>query len=109
MSGASAKDLYFTATGEEGGKPLIFRSLQSVREGSSESDYPYLASVYWPYTPENDSGMPDAETNEAQIIFEDAMESLDKAGISHLMLAVTGNGRKEWIGMPETSKTGCSA
>ena len=96
LSGASAEDLYFTATGEEEGKPLIFRSLQSVPEGSVESDYPYLISVYWPYTPANEGGMPDAETNEDQIVFEDALENLDKSGVSHLMLVVTGNGRKEW-------------
>ena len=41
MSGASAEDLYFTATGEEDGKPLIFRSLHSVPKGSVESDYPF--------------------------------------------------------------------
>src|SRR5690606_6367114 len=90
MSGASAEDLYFTATGEEDGKPLIFRSLHSVPKGSVESDYPFLISVYWAYKAANEGGMPDAETNEAQIAFEDALEHLDKTGISHLMLVVTG-------------------
>ncbi len=96
VSGVSAEDIYFTATGEEEGKPLIFRSLKSVPEGSVESDYPFLISVYWPYTPANEVGMPDIDTNEAQIVFEDVLENLDKSGISHLMLVVTGNGRKEW-------------
>jgi len=96
VSTASAENVYFTATGEENENPLIFRSLQSVPKGAKESEYPFLISVYWPYGSNNDSGMPDASTNEAQIIFEDALESLDSLGVSHLMLVVTGNGRKEW-------------
>lgn len=96
VSAASAENVYFTATGEEDGNPLIFRSLQAVPEGAKESEYPFLISIYWPYDSNNDSGMPDASTNEAQIVFEDALQSLDSLGISHLMLVVTGNGRKEW-------------
>jgi len=96
VSAANAENLYFTATGEEDGKPLIFRSIQSVPDGVKETEYPFLVSVYWPYTSENDGGMPDAATNEAQVDFEDALENLDGPGISHLMLVVTGNGRKEW-------------
>lgn len=96
MSIANAENTYFTATAEEDGKPLIFRGIQAVPEGSKESVYPFLMSVFWPYSPANDDGMPDADINEAQIVFEDALEVLDKAGISHLMLVVTGNGRKEW-------------
>jgi hypothetical protein len=97
MSIANAETIYFTATGEENGKPLIFRSIKSVPEGSKESDYPYLINVYWPYKAENEGGMPNADSNDAQIEFEDALERLDIAGISHLMLVVTGNGRKEWF------------
>jgi hypothetical protein len=40
--------------------------------------------------------MPDAESNDQQVLFEDALESLDKNEISRLALVVTGNGRKEW-------------
>lgn len=97
MSIANAENIYFTATGEENGKPLIFRSIKSVPVGSKESDYPYLINVYWPYTADNEGGMPNADSNDAQIEFEDALERLDKSGISHLMLVVTGNGRKEWF------------
>ena len=92
---ASADNLYFTATGEEDGNPLIFRSLHSIPSGVEEADYPYLISIYWPYQSQG-KGMPNAETNDSQILFEDSLVHLDKLGISHLMLVVTGNGRKEW-------------
>lgn len=96
MSEVLAENIYFTATGEEGGKPLIFRSLKDVPEGSQESQYPYLVSIIWRYVSANEGGMPDEQTNNAQIDFEDALEHLDKSDVSHLMLVVTGNGRKEW-------------
>ena len=86
---------WFTAMGEEEGLPLVFRGRQSVPSGVDESDYPSLVSIFWPYEPDN-NGMPDAETNDAQIELEDALEELDAAGVSLLMLVVTGNGRKEW-------------
>lgn len=91
---AIAEDIYFTATGEEDGRPLIFRSLKAVPAGVTEADLPTRVSVTWRYV--SDSGMPDAEDNNAQIDFEDALEPLDENGTSRLMLVVTGNGRKEW-------------
>lgn len=96
MAIGNTENLFFTAEGEEDGKPLIFRSLHTVPEDSIESDYPYLISIFWQYTPANDSGMPSAESNTSQIAFETALDDLDKSGTSHLMLVVTGNGRKEW-------------
>jgi hypothetical protein len=55
-----------------------------------------LISIYWPYVATNEGGMPDAETNGAQIVSEDALEILDRSGMSYLMLLVTGNCRKVW-------------
>jgi hypothetical protein len=92
-----AENTYFTAQGEEEGKPVIYRSLTSVPEGEKESDYPTLLNIYWALEKDKNNGMPDAETSEKQIKFEDAVTPLDVSGTSHLMLVVTGNGRKEWI------------
>ena len=97
MSEAIAENLYFTAQGEQDGKPVIYRSLEKVPKNQKESDYPNLINIYWPYDVDANNGMPDSTTNDNQIAFEDAIESLDQNGISHLMLVVTGNGRKEWI------------
>lgn len=97
MSSAFAENIYFTATGEQEGKPVIYRSMQNVPEGEKESDFPILINIYWPFEKGENNGMPDRNTNEKQIIFEDAIATLDVNGTSHLMLVVTGNGRKEWI------------
>lgn len=91
------QNLYFTAQGEENGKPIIYRSLHAVPFGERESDFPYLINIYWAFDAESNNGLPDAISNEAQIEFENHLESLDSNGISHLMLVVTGNGRKEWV------------
>lgn len=91
------QNLYFTAQGEENGKPIIYRSLHAVPSGEKESDFPYLINIYWAFDAESNNGLPDASSNEAQIEFENHIESLDTNGFSHLMLVVTGNGRKEWV------------
>lgn len=97
MSSAAAENIYFTATGEQEGRPVIYRSMQSVPAGEKESDFPTLINIYWPFEKEENNGMPDQNTNEKHIAFEDVIASLDVNGTSHLMLVVTGNGRKEWI------------
>ncbi len=88
--------IWFTATGEEQRKPLIFRARQQVPAGTMEADYPMLITVHWPYEPVNEKGMPDQDVNSAQMEFEDAIAGLDVPGTSLLMLVVTGNGRKAW-------------
>ncbi len=97
MSEAIAENTYFTAQGKQDGKPIVYRSMERVPEGQKESDYPTLINIYWPFELDANNGMPDTQTNEAQINFEDALDQLDQNGVSHLMLVVTGNGRKEWI------------
>jgi len=97
MSDAIAENVYFTAQGEQNGKPVIYRSLEAVPENQKELDFPNLINIYWPFEVDVNNGMPDSKSNDNQIAFEDAIESLDKNGVSHLVLVVTGNGRKEWI------------
>lgn len=97
MSGAFAANMYFTATGEQEGKPVVYRGMQSVPDGEKESDFPTLINIYWPFEKDENNGMPGKSTNKKQIAFEDAIAPLDVNGTSHLMLVVTGNGRKEWI------------
>ncbi len=63
--------------------------------GVKEVDFANRVVVLWRYSsPTN--GMPDAETNNAHIAFEDALEELDVNGAGRLVLVVTGNQRKEW-------------
>jgi len=61
----------------------------------SQSDYPCLLNVSWEY--ENENGMPSSETHQLMGDFEDALDKIDRPGIGTLMLAITGNGRREWI------------
>lgn len=97
VPGALAENMYFTATGEQDGRPVIYRSMQFVPDGERESDYPSLINIYWPFDVKSNNGMPDRDSNNKQMEFEDALSSLDVSGTSHLMLVITGNGRKEWI------------
>jgi hypothetical protein len=92
---AKAEDIHFTATGQEDGKPLIFRSITSVPGGINKSDFPDLVAVSWRYEA-NEQGMPDADTSDAQNELEDALVPLDANHLGRQMLVVTGNSRKEW-------------
>lgn len=96
MTSAIAENMYFTAQGSEEGKPIIYRSMHSVPTGEKESNFPNLINIYWRFDKSN-NGMPDSQSNEKQIEFENTIAALDTNGVSHLMLVVTGNGRKEWI------------
>lgn len=89
------KEIYFTATGQEHGKPLIFRSLKAVPTGVDVADLANRVSIIWHYESAS-NGMPDATVNTAQIEFEDALTPMDVNEIGRLMLVVTGNNRKEW-------------
>ena len=88
--------LWLMAEGEEEGHPLLFRARASIPTGVLKMQYPLLISVYWPYEETLNEGMPDTELNETQIDFEMALEPLDNSEDSHLMLVITGAGKKEW-------------
>jgi len=89
-----SEDVFFLARGEEDEKPLIFRGLSAVPTGVHEADLPDRVAIVWSYDSQN--GMPDSNTNIAQITFEDTLESLDVNAVGRLVLVVTGNNRKEW-------------
>lgn len=93
----ACEEVWFTATAEQDGRTVVFRSRRGPPCGVALQDFPVYVSVLWPYEPANDGGMPDAATNAGQIALEDALITLDFAGHSHLMLVITGNGNKEWI------------
>lgn len=82
----------------EGDKPVLYRVRQAVPDGIFIKDYPYLLSILWEYEIDsNRSGMPSDEQNNQHVAFDDALDQIDNKGTGTLMVAVTGNGRKEWI------------
>ncbi|UIY25257.1 DUF695 domain-containing protein [Rhizobium leguminosarum] len=92
---ANAEDTYFTATGHEDGKPLIFRSLKAVPAGVHEADLPNRVIILWRYQSDL-NGMPGADANSAQTALEDALMPMDVNESGRQILVVTGNNRKEW-------------
>lgn len=94
---SASEEVWFTATGEEAGLPMVYRSRLRPPPGIETHEFPYEIRVYWPYEPANSRGMPDAETNADHIDFEDALLPLDDVEHSFLMIVATGNGRKEWL------------
>jgi hypothetical protein len=97
MTPDSGQDTWLTAQGSENDLPLIFRARQHKPKGIDISCYPTLLNIYWPYDASIRNGMPPVDINEQQVKFENAIERIDDEAIAHLMLVITGNGRKEWI------------
>lgn len=90
-----AEDTYFMASGEEHGKPLIFRSMTTVPVGVHEADLPNRVIIRWRY--ETDlNGMPAADSYSRQNALEDALMPLDVNAIGRQVIVVTGDDRKEW-------------
>ena len=92
---ANAEGTYFTATGQEDGKPLIVRIMTAVPVGVREADLPNRVIIRWRYEADL-NGMPNTDSNGGQIALEDALMPLDVNAIGRQMLVITGNNRKEW-------------
>ncbi len=92
-----AGDPWVVAEGEEDGLHILSRLRNCVPDGISISKYPYLLSILWEYENDNPSGMPSDDINKQQLAFDDALDQMDNTGSGTMMLAVTGNGRREWV------------
>src|SRR5438270_10907530 len=92
----SRDDRWAVAEAEEDGMPLLFRHRQNLPVKNSEQ-FPYLISILWVYDRKRQSGMPDDETLAQMDRVEDALDPIDQSGDAFLMVAVTGNNRREWI------------
>src|SRR2546430_8858362 len=92
----SRDDRWAVAQAEEDGLPLLFRYRQNLPVKNTEQ-FPYLISILWLYDGKRQRGMPDDETLAQMDRVEDALDTIDQSGDAFLMVAVTGNNRREWI------------
>ena len=82
----------------EDDRPVLYLVRLQFTDGISIGEYPYLLSIVWEYDMKaNRSGMPSDEQNSQHVAFDDALDELDNQGAGTLMIAITGNGRKEWV------------
>ena|SRR5438094_6333980 len=89
-------DRWAVAQAEEDGLPLLFRYRQNVPVKDT-TRFPYLISILWNYDGNKEGGMPDDATLAEMDRVEDALDPIDQSGEAFLMVAVTGNNRREWI------------
>ena len=85
------------AEGNEDGMPMLYRMKENIPEGLLTEEYPRLISILWEYEIDNTSGMPSDILQAEQRAFDDALDEMDNKGLGIMMLAVTGNGRREWV------------
>ncbi len=90
------QDRWAIAHAEEDGVPVLFRYRSDVPVKDT-AEFPYLISILWRYDGAQNEGMPDDLTLAQMNRVEDALDAIDKSGEAFLMVAVTGNNRREWI------------
>jgi hypothetical protein len=94
---AADDDTWSMATGEYGGKPLIFRIRNRPPSFARKEEFPHLLAVTWQYESPNDQGMPAEEDVARMGQLEDLLEeAFEGAGQAFLTVVATGNGVREW-------------
>jgi hypothetical protein len=94
----TSDDTWSVATGEDDGKPLIFRIRnQPPSFASKKKVFPHLLAVTWQFESLDGSGMPSEEAVARMAQLEDLlMEAFENARQGFLTVIVTGNGVREW-------------
>jgi hypothetical protein len=90
------EDQWAILEAEEDGLPLLFRFRGNIPVADTTA-FPFLISILWTYDGKRNEGMPDDSTLAMMDRVEDALDSIDDSGEAFLMVAVTGNNRREWI------------
>ncbi len=90
-------DSWSVATGEDDGKPLIFRIRNEPPSFAREATFPHLLAVSWKYEAPNDQGLPGQDVVETMGQLEDLLvAAFEGARQAFLTVIVTGNGIREW-------------
>ena len=76
---------------------MLFRFRSFTPPDIATKDYPHLINICWSYDPDAREGMPPGELHDRMIEMEQRLDSIEGSGVGFLVLAITGNGRKEWI------------
>jgi hypothetical protein len=85
------------ATGEDNGKPLIFRIRNQPPTFVIPSEFPHLLAISWSFDAGENNGMPSPQDVGRMAELEDLLEEgLELPGEAFLTVAVTGNGVREW-------------
>ena len=85
------------ATGEDNGRPLIFRIRSKPPSFADQSAFPHLLAITWSFDGDVNNGMPMPQDLARMTELEDLLvKGLESAGEAFLSVAVTGNGVREW-------------
>lgn len=91
------KSSWLITAGQEEGKPVSIRIMDSAPLGISVGDYPNLIIIRWNYTTDDESGMPASSLFQEMVEIENALtDEVEKSGIVFLTATFLGNGVREW-------------
>lgn len=85
------------ATGEDDGKPLIFRIRNRAPSFATSATFPHLLALTWQFDPTSNNGLPLSDALERMLELENVLEpAFANARQAFLTVVVTGNGVREW-------------
>jgi hypothetical protein len=94
---SASDDTWKLATGEDAGRPLIFRIRNAAPRFARKEEFRHLLAVCWKYESPNDQGMPSQidvdRMTQLEHLLTPAFENNQQAFLS---VIVTGNGVREW-------------
>jgi Family of unknown function (DUF695) len=94
---AATPDPWTIARTMEDGRTVLLRFRSFTPPGIDTADYPHLINIYWRFGGEANEGMPPAPLHDRMALLEQRLDAIEGAGTGFLVLAITGNNRKEWV------------
>jgi hypothetical protein len=90
-------DQWSLATGEDQGRPLIYRIRFQHPAFANNAAFPHLMVIFWAYESSNDQGMPIPEDVQRMSELENLLQpALEGASEGFLSVIVIGDGVREW-------------
>lgn len=93
----SIPDTWAMLQSSENGLPILIRMREHAPPKIDTKSYPHLISILWQYDGTESNGMPRSDVNSQMETFENILDSLEERSVAYLVVAITGNNRKEWL------------
>jgi hypothetical protein len=90
-------DTWVIARTEEQGSRVLFRYRAIAPARTTPVDYPDLINIYWRFDGSGSGGMPSSAMADRMVSLEKLLDTIEDPAVGFLMVAITGNNRKEWI------------
>ena len=101
-------DVWFCAEGNRGGRPVIVRGRQNLREIVGIESHPKILRIVWAYEVQQESGLPSPHLSEKMGGFEDIIfNALEEDLLCIFFSVYLHNGVKKWAAYTSDVQATC--